>query len=86
MILNGTHGLPFTPNPWNGVQLPSPKQDVVLLDAIPDEPKVHPKCIDAPIQELSLILEMNGAKLTILNGIVTALLSQVLAAMRGNLC
>ena len=43
-------------------------------------------CIDTPIQESSLILEMNGAKLTIPNGIDTALLSQVLSAMRGNLC
>jgi hypothetical protein len=74
------------PNPWTDVQLPSPKQDVVLLDVIPDEPEVHPMCIDTPIQESSLILEMNGAKLTIPNGIDTALLSQVLSAMRGNLC
>ena len=74
------------PNPWNDIQLPSPKQDVVLLDVIPDEPEVHPICIDAPIQESSLILEMNGAKLTIPNGIDTALLSQVLSAMKGSLC
>jgi len=68
------------------VQLPSPKQDVVLLDVIPDEPKAHPMCIDAPSQESSLILEMNGAKLTIPNGIDTALLSQVLSVMKGSLC
>lgn len=74
------------PNPWNDVQLPSPKQDVVLLDVIPDEPEAHHMCIDAPSQESSLILEMNGAKLTIPNGIDTALLSQVLSAMKGSLC
>ena len=54
------------PNPWNDIQLPSPKQDVVLLDVIPDEPEVHTICIDAPSKDSSLVLEMNGAKLTIL--------------------
>ena len=74
------------PNPWDDVQLPSPKQDVVLLDVIPDEPEVHPVCVEAPTHTQSLILEMNGAKLTIPNGIDKLLLSQVLSAMKGSLC
>ena len=74
------------PQPRRDKKLPSLKQDVVLLDVIPDEPEAHPMCIDASPQKSSLILEMNGAKLTIPNGIDTALLSQVLSAMKGSLC
>jgi hypothetical protein len=74
------------PQPWRDEKLPSLKQDVVLLDVIPDEPDVHPVCIEAPSNSQPLILEMNGAKLTIPNGIDTLLLSQVISAMKGSLC
>jgi len=74
------------PNPWTDVQLPSTTQDVVLLNVIDDESITHPVCIDAPNTSVSLMLEINGAKLTIPNGIDTALLSQVIAVMKGSLC
>lgn len=74
------------PDPWNDFQLPAVTQDVVLLDVIPDEPVAHSACIDAPSNASSLVLEINGAKLTIPNGIDSVLLSQVIAAMKGSLC
>ena len=74
------------PDSWCDAQLPSVTQDVVLLDVIPDEPKAPQVCIDAPNSTASLVLELNGAKLTIPNGTDSALLSQVIAVMKGSLC
>ena len=72
---------------WNELKLPAQHQDVVLLDVIP-----KPSVITAndgqsvPVSSDPMLLELNGASLTIPNGVDPSLLSQVILAMRGSLC
>lgn len=72
---------------WNELDLPAQHQDVVLLDVIP-----KPSVITAndgqsvPVSSDPMLLELNGASLTIPNGVDPSLLSQVILAMRGSLC
>ncbi len=72
---------------WKELDLPAQHQDVVLLDVIP-----KPSAIVAndgqsvPVSSAPMLLELNGASLTIPNGVDPSLLSQVILAMRGSLC
>ena len=72
---------------WNELDLPAQHQDVLLLDVIP-----KPSVITAndgqsvPVSSDPMLLELNGASLTIPNGVDPSLLSQVILAMRGSLC
>ncbi len=72
---------------WNELDLPAQHQDVVLLDVIP-----KPSAIVAndgqsvSVSSNPMLLELNGASLTIPNGFDPSLLSQVILAMRGSSC
>ena len=85
VMLNGVASMELDHQPFITGQFVLENKAVNFLSH-GDEPDVHPVCIEAPSNSQPLILEMNGAKLTIPNGIDTLLLSQVISAMKGSLC
>lgn len=72
---------------WNELKLPAQHQDVVLLDVIPKPSALVVNDEQSePVSSNSMLLEINGAGLTIPNGTDSSLLTQVILAMRGSLC
>ena len=72
---------------WNELELPAQHQDVVLLDVVPKSSAlVVNDEQSAPVSSNSMVLEINGARLTIPNGTDSSLLTQVILALRGSLC
>lgn len=72
---------------WNKSELQAQHQDVVLLDVIPKSSALVVNDEQpAPVSSNSMLLEINGARLTIPNGAAPSLLTQVILAMRGSLC
>ena len=62
-------------------------QDVVLLDVVPKSSDLVVNDEQSALASSnSMLLEINGAKLTIPNGADPSLLTQVILAMRGSLC
>lgn len=59
----------------------------MLLDVIPKPSALVVNDEQSePVSSNSMLLEINGARLTIPNGTDSSLLTQVILAMRGSLC